>query len=176
MKSKHIKNLVLAALFAAAVFVATMFLQFPIPVAGYVNAGDIFVLSGAFFLGPVWGFFAGAIGSMLSDLILGYGVYAPATFIIKGLMAVVFALVCHSIVKEGAGALRVLRVALAAVLAEVVMVGGYFIFETLLYGTTTSLASLPFNCVQGAVGIVGSSVIVSVLQVNKPVMKIAFGK
>lgn len=54
---------------------------------GFVNLGDCFVLLSGWLLGPWWGGAAGGIGSMLADLLLGYGHYAPGTLIIKGLMA-----------------------------------------------------------------------------------------
>ena len=93
MNDKKIRKLVLAALLAALVCVATMVVQIPSPMQGYVNLGDCFVLLSGWLLGPWWGGAAGGIGSMLADLVLGYGHYAPGTLIIKGLMALVGALI-----------------------------------------------------------------------------------
>ena len=42
--------------------------------------------------GPWYGFAAGGIGSMLADIFLGYAHYAPGTLVIKGVMALVAAL------------------------------------------------------------------------------------
>ena len=86
---EKIRRLVLAAVFAALSCVATMLIQIPSPMNGYVNMGDCFVLLGALFLGPVWGALAGGLGSMLADLFTGYAHYAPGTFLIKALMALV---------------------------------------------------------------------------------------
>ena len=44
MNDKKIRKLVLAALLAALVCVATMVVQIPSPMQGYVNLGDCFVL------------------------------------------------------------------------------------------------------------------------------------
>ena len=92
MNDKKIRKLVLAALLAALVCVATMVVQIPSPMQGYVNLGDCFVLLSGWLLGPWYGFAAGGIGSMLADLFLGYGHYAPGTFVIKGLVALIAAL------------------------------------------------------------------------------------
>ena len=92
MNDKKIRKLVLAALLAALVCVATMVVQIPSPMQGYVNLGDCFVLLSGWLLGPWYGFAAGGIGSMLADLFLGYAHYAPGTLVIKGLMALVAAL------------------------------------------------------------------------------------
>lgn len=47
MNDKKIRKLVLAALLAALVCVATMVVQIPSPMQGYVNLGDCFVLLSA---------------------------------------------------------------------------------------------------------------------------------
>ena len=64
MSDKKIRKLVLAALLAALVCVATMVVQIPSPMQGYVNLGDCFVLLSGWLLGPWYGFAAGGIGSM----------------------------------------------------------------------------------------------------------------
>ena len=84
-----IKKIVLTALIAALVYVATSIITIPSPLKGYLNLGDGFVLLCGFMLSPVYGFLAAGIGSALADLLLGYATYAPATFLIKGMMALV---------------------------------------------------------------------------------------
>ena len=89
MKQDKIKTLTWAGLMCAIVVVTTMFAAIPIPgVQGaYANAGDAAVYASAHLLGWPWGVAAAAIGSMLADLLLGSALYAPATFVIKGVMA-----------------------------------------------------------------------------------------
>ena len=53
MNDKKIRKLVLAALLAALVCVATMVVQIPSPMQGYVNLGDCFVLLSGWLLGPL---------------------------------------------------------------------------------------------------------------------------
>ena len=84
---KKLQKLVIAAMFAAVITVATIVIQIPSPMNGYVNMGDLFVLLSAWMLGPVYGTAAAAIGSALADIITSYAYYAPGTFVIKGLMA-----------------------------------------------------------------------------------------
>ena len=105
MSDKKIRTMVTAAVLAALSCVATMVVQIPSPMNGYVNLGDCFVLLSGWLLGPWWGAAAGGIGSMLADLLLGYGHYAPGTLIIKGAMALVAALVFKAFKKNTAGAL-----------------------------------------------------------------------
>lgn len=163
---KHIQRLVGAALFAAAIFVATMMLSVPLPGSGYGNFGDVFVITAAFFLGPGWGFAAAAIGSALSDIVLGFALYAPATFVIKGCMALLFAYLCRSVRPRG-------WFVFVAALAESVMIGGYFLYECLLYTPAVALANIPGNLAQGVFGLVLSSIIVITVSTSKPIMQYA---
>ena len=69
MENQKVRKLVLSALMAALVYVATSIIQIPSPVNGYVNLGDCFVLLSGWLLGPWYGAAAAGIGSMLVDLL-----------------------------------------------------------------------------------------------------------
>jgi len=83
------KKIVLASMLAALVFIATIIIRIPMPSIGYINLGDCFVLLCGWILGPIYGGLAAGLGSAIADLSAGYVSYAPVTFVIKGLMAVV---------------------------------------------------------------------------------------
>ena len=55
MNNQKVRKLVLSALMAALVYVATSIIQIPSPVNGYVNLGDCFVLLSGWLLGPWYG-------------------------------------------------------------------------------------------------------------------------
>lgn len=98
MNNNNLKRLVLAALFAALACVATMSIRIPTPgTNGYIHSGDAIVILSGVILGPVWGLLAGGIGSALSDLIGGYFMYVPVTFVIKGLIALIAGLIISCI-------------------------------------------------------------------------------
>lgn len=157
MNSKKIKTMTLAALLAAFACVATMLIQVPTPTKGYVNLGDCIVNISAWLLGPVYGTAAAGIGSAMADVISGYIVYAPATLIIKGLMAAASFFVYRAVSKKANSVFS--RVA-AAVTAELIMVAGYGIFEAIMYGSVaTALLGVSGNLIQGLMGIVSSVVI-----------------
>ncbi len=145
------KKTVISALMAALVCVATMIVKIPSPMKGYLNLGDCAVLVSAWILSPVYGFLAAGVGSALADLFSGYVLYAPATFLIKGAMAPVaffaFALLGKRM-KELPARL------IAAALAELVMILGYYLFEGVLYGFIPSLVNVPANAVQGVAGMI----------------------
>ena len=160
MRSKT-KQIVLASLMAALVCVATMIIKIPSPMKGYLNLGDCIVLVAGWILSPGYGFLAAGLGSALADLFSGYVMYAPATFVIKGLMALI-AFVCVKLIRTKIGKLPAQLI--GAVLAEIVMVMGYFVFEGVLYGFAPSLVNIPANAVQGVAGIVIGMILIKVLE------------
>ena len=167
MNDKKIKKLVLTALLAALACVATMVVQIPSPMQGYVNLGDCFVLLSGWLLGPWYGFAAGGIGSMLADILLGYAHYAPGTLVIKGLMAMAAALILKSMNGSKAGYLA------GGVAAECIMVLGYFGYASLLLGKgLAAAASIPGNIVQGVVGLVVGLMLVAVMDRSKLTAKL----
>lgn len=158
MKNSNTEKLVRTGLMAALCCVAT-FIHIPtFFTLGYVNLGDGFVLSSAFLLGPFWGALAGGIGSMLADLFLGYPAYAPGTFVIKGLMALLCGICFFKLSNKNRKNLP-LKI-LCAVLGEAVMVLGYLVYEAyiLKYGMA-ALGSVYGNIFQGIAGIIFSVLI-----------------
>ena len=158
------KKVVFAAMFAALVCVATMLVKIPSPLKGYINLGDCMVLAAGFVLSPVYGFMAAGLGSMLADLFAGYALYAPVTFLIKGVMALI---VCFG-VRYFARRMGKLGAKLVfGVLAEIVMIGGYFLFEGVLYGFGASLVNIPANAVQGVAGVLLGVLLAGALERSK---------
>lgn len=163
------KKIVLAALIAALTCVATMVVKVPSPMKGYINLGDCVVLAGGWLLSPVWGFLSGGLGSALSDVLSGYMTYAPATFLIKGLMAIV-AHYGFKLLHNKCGNL-VARV-ISGVAAEILMIAGYFVFEGFLYGFGPVVVNIPANAVQGAAGVAIGIVLMKALEQGKIITEI----
>ena len=144
------QTMVKGALLAALTTVATMVIQIPSPTNGFVNLGDCFVLLAGWLLGPFWGFLAGGIGSAMADMLLGYTHYVPGTFIIKGLTALIAAVLFEKLKKKGFTSLIV-----SSVVGEAAMVLGYFLFASLILGKGMARAlSIPGNVFQATVGII----------------------
>ena len=85
-------TLAAVSLFTALTLLGTSVLRIPTPTFGYVHLGDCFVLLAGLLLGPVYGGLAAGIGSALADLLAGYVVWVPGTFMIKFLTAAAAAL------------------------------------------------------------------------------------
>ncbi len=147
---------VMAALFAALTCVATYFIHIPVPMTnGYANLGDAVILLSAFLFPSTPALIAAGVGAALADAISGYGIYIPATFVIK---AGVFA-IAMLIGKRG-GWMR----ALAAIAAELFMVLGYLVFEMWIVDMGAgAVASIPGNLVQAGVSAVVALVVTPVM-------------
>ena len=156
MADRKIRKMVLAAMLAALVTVATMVVRIPSPTNGYVNLGDCFVLLAGWLLGPWYGAAAAGIGSMLTDLLSGYAYYAPVSLLVKGLDAFVAAKI-YAAMHKRRGALVV-----SGVVGELIMAAGYFGYTALLLGKgLTAALSIPGNLVQGALGIAAGSLLMA---------------
>lgn len=164
MKDKTVRKLVFAALFAALSCVATMVIKIPTPIGGYIHVGDAVVLLAGFLLGPWWGAAAAGLGSGLADLIAGYGLYVPGTFIIK----FVVALIGGSLLRSAFIKNKTVRAFAAGIIGEIVMVLGYLAYEAFLLGYgAAAIGGVPMNCIQGAFGAIAGALLYLALNKNK---------
>ncbi|MBE6606782.1 MAG: ECF transporter S component [Ruminococcaceae bacterium] len=161
---RRVNKIIMASLFAAFACLFT-FIYIPLPL-GYANLGDVIVILGAFLLGPLYGVLAAGIGPALADLFMGYAMYIPGTFVIKALVALTFVILYRTFSRKFKANFVVF--VLCAMLSECVMVGGYYLYESLLlgYGFAGAAASIYGNCMQGTV----CAIIASVL--HKPVSQL----
>ncbi len=142
----NIKKISLAAVFCAVIFVACAF--FPkIPMAnGYVHFGDVFIFLCAALLPKKYSAASAAVGASLADLVSGYVIWLPATFIIKALSVLFFSVSDRIVTK---------RNIIACIPAFFTGVCGYYLYETLICKSfIVPLTSLPFNALQEGFGIV----------------------
>lgn len=152
----------MAALFAALACVATMSIRIPTPgTGGYIHPGDAIVILSGVILGPLWGLLAAGIGSALADLLGGYFIYVPITFVVKGLIALIAGLLYQNVGKTKKS--RYTAVLLGGVADIIVVAGGYFLCEIPLYGAAAAAASVPANIIQGIGGLVIAAVLYPVL-------------
>ncbi len=139
------RRMVLGAVFAALILMATTFLKIP-GATGYYHLGDGFIYAAAVLLGPVLGGMAAAVGSMLADVLGGYAIWAPWTFVIKGLTAIAVGLVAYR-------ARSWPRIGLGMVLGAAVTIAGYALAAYVMYGFAAVLPETYFNVAQTGFGI-----------------------
>lgn len=151
-QSQSIRRLTTAGVLAAAIVLLTTLVSLPMPGGlGYINLGDVGVLLAGMMLGGGWGALCAGAASALADVLLGYTVYAPATFVIKGLVALVAGLLFARTQK------KIRFVALYP--AALIVPAGYFLYEVMLYGAASAVPNILFNTMQCLVGAVIATVL-----------------
>ena len=152
IQAQSIRRLTTAGVLAASIVLLTTLVSIPIPAGlGYVNLGDMGVLLAGMLLGGGWGALCAGAASAISDVLLGYTIYAPATFVIKGLVALIAGLLFAKTKKK----IRYVSLYLAALIVP----AGYFLYETLLYGSASAIPNILFNTMQCLIGAVVATII-----------------
>ncbi|MGV3024173.1 ECF transporter S component [Clostridium thermobutyricum] len=134
---KKIVGLIFTALMIALIFIAGSIVKIP-TLNGFIQPGDCMVLAGAVLLGKKKGFIAAAIGMALVDVAAGYVIWAPFTFIIKGLMALTVASILEKVEKKS-----IKKYIGAFIVGAIVNLIGYFIGNAIMGGIITG-ASVGF--------------------------------
>ncbi len=159
--NKTIKNLVLAALFAAMTTLLTIFPHIPIGGnGGYIHLGDSIIFLCASLLPTPFAAVSAAIGAGLADFIT-FPLYTLPTLLIKALLSLPIS------AKET----KVICVRNLAALpfCGLITIGGYYVAEGILYSNWIApAASIPFNLIQ----IVGGSAVYVLLGVALDRMKV----
>lgn len=165
MKHASTYQIVLTALFAALICVATMLVQIPIPATGgYANLGDGVILMCAFLINPFFAVIAAGLGSMLADLLAGYVSYAFGTLIIKAGVALIATAIYNHFGRTAAPRKAFVSMIIAAIAAEAFMILGYFFYEAVCLGIGTgALGAIPGNIGQGIVGAIVACIITPML-------------
>lgn len=150
----HTKDLIQCAMLIALVFVSTLFLTIKLPIAAngglvHLGSGMLFIISILF--GPKKGAIAGAFGMGLFDLFSGWTLWAPFTFLTRGLQGYIIGKIAWSGGKEG----QSVALNSVAILTSIpFMLAGYYVCERVLFSSwIIPIASIPGNLVQNGVGL-----------------------
>lgn len=158
--NNNLKKLTLSALLATLTFIMTRYFAIPTAIGGSINIGDSIVLLSGFILGPVYGAITAATGSAIADLVSPFAIYTPATFIIKAMVAITAATLFKQLKNINLKA----NIIVSSIVAEIIMVVGYFIFEAFVlnFGVVVAGYEVLNNIVQAA----SSIVIVSIMYIS----------
>lgn len=110
------------------------------------------LFTSALLFGKKKGAVSGALGMGLFDLTSGWALWAPFTFVIRGLMGYIIGSIAYSKNRNGES---LIVNAIAIVIAGMWMIAGYYVTEIILYGNWVSpAASIPGNITQLVVGLI----------------------
>ena len=160
-------KIVMTALMIGIIIVSIMFIKFPIPgTQGYVHLGDAMIFLAVLALGWKYGAVAAAIGGALGDIMGGAPVWAPWTFAIKGIMAIIMGLFIAATLKKKPFTIAGVPVMelIGMILAGIFMVIGYYVAEGVIIGNwVTPVLGVPWNIGQFIVGMVIAGVLAAAL-------------
>lgn len=174
MKKFNTKWIVMNGLMIALVFLVTYTTKIPGPV-GPFNIGDAVIMVTAILLGRSSGMLAGALGSAVADVAMGYAFFSPFTFIVKGLEGYVVGSIAYHGKSEGLGAGRKITGVIAG---AIVMIAGYFLSEFLIlpvfnkdFGLAMAIRDMvSTNLIQGGVS-AATGYILSTILIKARIMK-----
>lgn len=148
-------DLIISALLIALVFVATLFLNIKLPITangGLVHLGTGMLFIASILFGPKKGALAGAIGMGLFDLFSGWTLWAPITFVARGLQGYIVGKVAWMNDKNGSSTVLNL---IGMIISIPFMIAVYYVGEGILYGNWIApVASIPGDLVQNILGII----------------------
>ncbi|MDR0935166.1 MAG: ECF transporter S component [Oscillospiraceae bacterium] len=140
-------------LLIALTLVATMFINIRLPISvngGLIHLGNVPLVVAAIVFGKRSGAIAGAFGMGLFDLLSGWTLWAPFTFVVRGAMGFIIGFIAG---RKGGKSVWLNTV--AVVIGCAVMVVGYYFTEAIIYGNIiTPVTSVPGNLVQAASAVV----------------------
>lgn len=178
-KNISIHEICLVGLMAAAVYVASAFIQIPIPTAidnTRIHMGNVMCLLSGLLLGPVWGGMAAGIGSMFFDLTNpAYVTSAPFTFVFKFLMAWICGTIALGKDKQGITSVRSLIGGIAGNGTYVVLyltkgfIENYFFLRMPVEGVLAS--TIQKGIVSSANAVIAVVVAVPLAMAMKPAVK-----
>lgn len=142
-------RLVLLAMFTAAIAVTTAYVSIPTGMGGYIHVGDGIIFMGAMLLGPA-GAIAAGLGSALADILCAYTIFAPGSFVVKAAMGAIVGIFYRH--KDGIASFFINIVLF--IVAEIVMILGYFGYECIIWDFNAALAEVPANAIQACAGII----------------------
>ena len=168
MKSKKIQLMCMTGVFTALVFVVTAYLHIPTN-NGYVHVGDGLIYLAACLLPWPYAVVVGAGGALFADCLTGFAIWAPGSVIIKAVSVLLFSSKKDKVIN--------LRNSLSLLPATVLCVGGYYLYEALIYGNFISpLAGIPASITQSIASAVVFIAIGLVVDKMKIKSKIIGGK
>ena len=139
----HTTSITLTAMFIVLTYIFTLIgVNITVGLGGYLHLGNIPLLIAAIFFGKKIGAVSAGVGMALFDILSPYAIWAPYTLVIGLATGFVVGLITEK--KK-----TVPVIILAAVVATIVKVVGYYFAEVMIYGNWIApFVSIPANTMQ----------------------------
>lgn len=101
LRNENITKLTLSAMLAAVAFICFSYLRIEVPMwggmTGKIYIGHAFIILSAFLFGAKYGGLTGAVGLSLADILAGYVLSAPPTFVSKFLLGLTASIMANQV-------------------------------------------------------------------------------
>ncbi|MDS1029824.1 ECF transporter S component [Bacillota bacterium LX-D] len=155
-----IKEMTYIAILSALTVMAIYFARMPAFGGKLVfHFGETVILTSALLLGSRGGFWVGALGSSIADLLLGYSVWAPASFVIHGMEGYLVGKASEN---------NKVKDIFALIFGVSFMVFGYAVTAGFLYGKAAIPIELFGDLIQGGIGVVTAFLLTTLLRKSVP--------
>ena len=149
----NVRDMVYAGVLAAMCAVATA-IKIPLGVGAMVHLGTAAIFTTAIVFGGVYAGLAGAIGSALFDLTMGFSPYTLWSFVIKGGAGLIAGTVARGLWPCRAGERWLLRALTGCVLAALWTLGGYILAWWQITGSfAVAIGNIPASLLTSSVGL-----------------------
>lgn len=163
MQRSKIRQEVLAAVLTALTVAMSILVVIPVPAThGLVTLCEVGIYTSAILFGNPVGVVVGGASGFLIDIISGYPVWCLFSLVIHGLQGFSVAYMTKN------HKLGIANVLLALLVGSTIMVVGYYLATSLLFGWPAGLASIPGNLVQVGFGVAVTVLVVESLIKIKP--------
>lgn len=163
MKNTLLKQNILAAVLTAMTVALSILVIIPVPATnGIVTLCEVGIYTSALLYGRRMGLIVGGASGFLIDILSGYPIWCLFSLIIHGLQG--FTVGYLSSQKHPSSKTMIIPL----LLGSLIMVGGYCLATTLLFGWPAGLASIFSNSIQVTFGMVVTFIVVGGLAKLKP--------
>ena len=160
--SQKIKEMVQIAMLTAITYLAVSFLNIPNGIGGVIHLGDSIIFATAILFGTRHAVISGAIGMTMFDAFSPYAAWAPYTFVIKVVMALILGLIVNSGNAKGNNWVKNI---IGLILAGAWGVAGYYGAEVIMTGNLYApVAGMFGNIIQVTAGGAIAVVLVAALK------------
>lgn len=160
--SSHIRDIVQTGLLSALTFVAAWAIHIPYGNGGVIHLGDSMIFLTAVVFGRRYAAVSGAIGMTMFDILSGFSVWAPYTFVIKAVMGLIAGSLANMGGSKGG---NVVKNAVGMLLAGIWMILGYYAAEAVItWNIVQPAVSIPGNVIQVGAGAAIAFVIIAAIR------------
>ncbi len=149
------------AILVAIVFISVKMINIPTAIGGVINLSDSVILTISLIASTSSATLSSGLGSFIAEVMSPYAIFAPATLIIKGLMAFVSSTINKKVHIKN----KYVHILVGFIAAEIIMIIGYFIFQAYFLDLGVYVASLDIinNVIQATLSIITAFILSNII-------------